>query len=100
MKYFDSIDSQSFKEQTFAFLIVEEEDHVLSITLNRAKKKNALHPQMVNELSYAFQYAHEHKDIWVVQIQAKGDVFCAGADLKAMSGISEEFHSTIPQAEG
>ena len=100
MQYFQSIDQATLKSQTFAFILVEESDKVLSITLNREKKKNALHPQMINELAYAFQYAHENQHIWIVQIQAKGNVFCAGADLKAMSGISEEFHSTIPAAKG
>ncbi len=100
MNYFDTINAETFKAQTFAFLIVEEFEKVLRITLNREKKKNALHPQMINELTYAFQYAHENNHIWVVQIQAKGNVFCAGADLKAMSGISEEFHSTIPTPNG
>ena len=38
-------------------------DNVLTITLNREKKRNAIHPQMVNELAYAFQYAHSNKDI-------------------------------------
>jgi len=100
MTYFETINKEILKAQTFAFLIVEETEKVLNITLNREKKKNALHPQMINELAYAFQYAHENNHIWMVQIQAKGNVFCAGADLKAMSGISEEFHSTIPNAKG
>jgi len=100
MNYFDSINQKALKAQTFAFLLVEESERVLQITLNREKKKNALHPQMINELAYAFQYAHENSHIWVVQIQAKGNVFCAGADLKAMSGISEEFVSTIPSVKG
>jgi len=55
---------------------------------------------MINELVYAFQYAHENNHIWMIQIQAKGNVFCSGADLKAMSGISEDFQSTISNANG
>ena len=68
--------------------------------LNREKKKNALHPQMVNELAYAFQYAHSNKSIWMVVIQAKGNVFCAGADLKAMAGMAAPHDSTIPSPQG
>ena len=90
----------SIKDHTFAFLELEEDDHVLTITLDRAEKKNALHPQMVNELAYAFHYAHFTSDVWMVVIQAKGDVFCAGADLKAMAGFIEENNSTIPQPDG
>ena len=90
----------SIREQTFAYLIVEEEDHVLRLTLNRPTKKNALHPQLVNELAYAMHYAHYTADIWMVVIGAVGNVFCAGADLKAMIGIIEENNSTVPEPTG
>ena len=92
--------TQSIHDQSFAYLEVSEEDHVLRITLDRAEKKNALHPQMVNEIAYALHYAHFEKDIWMIEIGAKGNIFCAGADLKAMAGIIEENDSTIPQPEG
>ena len=87
-------------DQTFAYLAIEENDHVLTLTLDRAEKKNALHPQLVNEIAYALHYAHFEKNIWIIVIQAKGNVFCAGADLKAMAGIIEPNNSTIPQPKG
>lgn len=87
-------------DQTFAYLEIEELDNVLTITLDRAKKKNALHPQMVNELAYALHYAHFEKSIWVIILQAKGNIFCAGADLKAMAGIIEPNNSTVPKPTG
>ena len=90
----------SLEEHTFAYLLVEQKEHVLHLTLNRAQKKNALHPQLVNELAYAMHYAHYHSDVWMVVIGAVGNVFCAGADLKAMMGIIEENDSTIPQPKG
>ena len=36
---------------------------------------------MMNEINYALAYAKQEKSIRVVIISAKGDVFCAGADL-------------------
>ena len=92
--------TQKIHSQTFAFLEIKEAEHVLTITLDRANKKNALHPQMVNEIAYAMQYAHFEKNTWVVVLQANGNIFCAGADLKAMAGFIEENNSTIPQPEG
>ena len=86
--------------QTFAYVEVVVADNVLTLTLDRANKKNALHPQMVNEIAYALQYAHFEKSIWMVVMQAKGNIFCAGADLKAMAGIIEPNNSTIPQPSG
>jgi len=86
-------DLQSHK---FAFISVEIEDHVLTMTLAREHKKNALHPQMMHEIAFAMHHAHFQKDIWIIVIAAKGNVFCAGADLKAMAGFVEEHDSTIP----
>lgn len=91
---------QKLNEQHFAFLKVGREDHVLNITLNRPQKRNALNPTMVHELAFAMCHARYQNDIWTVVIRAEGDVFCAGADLKAFMGTTEEDDSTIPPPEG
>ena len=97
--YFKNVDFANFHDENFAFLLVEEQDHVLTITLDREKKRNAIHPQTLNELAYAFQYASGNNKIWMIVIQAKGEVFCAGADLKAFAGFVEEHNSTIPKTQ-
>ncbi len=100
MHLYSKKQTSAIHDHHFAFIEVGEKDHVLTITLAREEKKNALHPQMVNEIAFAAHYAHFEKDIWIVLIQAKGNIFCAGADLKAMMGIIEENESTIPAPEG
>ena len=100
MNLYTKAQTSLLQEQNFAFLEIREADHVLTVTLDRASKKNALHPQMVNELAFALQYCHHQKDIWATVIAAKGNVFCAGADLKAMAGIIEPNDSTIPAPQG
>ncbi len=97
MNLYTSEQTSIIHEHKFAFIQIEEEDHVLTLTLNRANKKNALHPQMVNEIAFVLQYAYFQKSVWMIVIQAKGDVFCAGADLKALAGIIEPNDSTIPR---
>jgi len=97
MKLYTPEQVDSIHSETFAYLIVKEFDHVLHVTLNREAKRNALHPQLVNELAFAMHYAHFNTDIWMMTLAAKGNIFCAGADLKAMAGIIEENDSTIPQ---
>ena len=87
---------ENFSNFHFSFLNLEEKNNVFKIILNRPNKKNALHPQMVNEIAFAMHYAHFKKSIWVVQFEARGTVFCAGADLNAMSGDIEPNDSTIP----
>lgn len=93
-------DDLVLSNKTFAFLEVEERGHVLTVTLNRADKKNALHPVMANEIAFAMAYAGQSRDVWAVVIRAKGDVFCAGADLKAFMGEGEETGSTVPKTQG
>ncbi len=87
---------QAIFSQTFAYLKVEEKDHVLYITLNRPQAKNAMSPTMVREYAYALSYAHHQAHIWAVVFAAEGNVWCAGADLKAMRGQEEANDSTIP----
>ncbi len=100
MNHYTKIQTSTIHNETFAFIEVTENDHVLTLTLNREKKKNALHPQMLNELAFAMQYAHHEPHVWVVVIQAKGNVFCAGADLKAFMGILGEYESSIAAPAG
>jgi enoyl-CoA hydratase/carnithine racemase len=86
-----------FKTQSFAHLLVEENNHLLTLTLNRPEKKNALNPVLFKELAYALTYAKHEREVWGVVIAAKGDVYCAGADLKAFAGASETTISTVPE---
>lgn len=87
-------------EETFAHLLVSFDNHILTLTLNRPEKKNALNPTLMKELAFMLSYAHHQKDVWVVVIAANGDTFCAGADLKSFSGGGAEVVSTVPEPEG
>ena len=71
--------------------------HTLSITLNRPEKKNAINDAMSNEIIYALKYASENDVVRVVVIQANGDTFCAGADLKGMLGGAVVNDSSVPK---
>src|SRR5580704_12938422 len=88
----------NFATHHFAYLLVEEQNHLLTITLNRPEKKNAMNAVMFKEIVYALNYASHNKNIWAVIIAAKGDVFCAGADLKPGAENSERI-SSVPNAE-
>ena len=70
-------------------------NHIMTITLNRPEKKNALNNVMMNELNYSLAYAKQERSIRVIVIAAEGDVFCAGADL-----TRAESESNIPKIEG
>ena len=74
MNYFEENSTNSL-DQTWAFINCEVADHVMTLTLNRPAKKNALHPQMVNEIAFALSHAHHNKDIRAILLKAEGDVF-------------------------
>ncbi|PWJ43937.1 enoyl-CoA hydratase/isomerase family protein [Sediminitomix flava] len=97
--YFTKDQTENIFTYHFAFIELAVKEHALVVTLNRPNKKNALHPVMLNEMAFAFAYAHHHGDIRVVLLQANGDIFCSGADLKAFMGVIEEHDSTVPTAE-
>ncbi|GAB3706113.1 enoyl-CoA hydratase-related protein [Spirosoma flavus] len=83
----------------FRYVLTSLDAHVLTVTLNRPEKKNALHPPMLAELAFALAYAHYVPDIWVVVLAAAGDTFCAGMDLKSLSGGDSEM-ATVPEPAG
>ena len=92
--------TENIHTQTFAYLIVEEKDQVLHLTLNRPKQRNALNEVLSRELAYALSYAQHNNAVWAVTLSANGDIFCAGADLKALMGHKDlDSGSSIPVEE-
>ena len=69
----------------FRYLLTSLDNHVLTITLNRPDKKNALNPPMLAELAFALAYAHYTSEVWLIILAAAGDTFCAGMDLKSLA---------------
>ena len=96
MNHYTNKQLLNFWENKFHFLNINKKDEVFYLTLNRANKKNALHPQMQNEIAYCFDYISQNNEIKLVVIQSTGDTFSAGADLKALSKNIEPHTSTIP----
>ena len=62
-------------------LLVEQRDAVLTLTLNRPDKRNALSGAMVEALHAALDGADLDPGLRVVVIRGAGKDFCAGADL-------------------
>jgi enoyl-CoA hydratase len=71
--------------------LVEREGHVLTVTLNRPEAKNALSPGMLAGMYRAWRALDDDPELRVAILTGRGDVFCAGADLKAMgAGESDD----------
>lgn len=56
-------------------------DRIGFITLNRAEKRNALSPELIQALDQAFSEFEQNSEVKVVILKAEGKAFCAGADL-------------------
>jgi len=94
-------DTLSLDGLHFAALKLSESDHVFTITLDRPHRKNAINDEMTNELIYALDYARQQRSIRVIVLAAEGDVFCAGGDLRSMSGNHEDaLASNVPARGG
>jgi len=68
-------------------LLKTTEGNVLTLTLNRPEKRNALNPDLTGMLKDALDEAMNREDIRVIIINSKGDAFCAGADLAYLQQI-------------
>ena len=76
----------------FKTTLLDIKNNIMTITLNRPEKKNALNNVMMNELNYALAYVKQESSIRVVVVAAEGNVFCAGADLTRTKS-----ESNVPQ---
>jgi crotonobetainyl-CoA hydratase len=64
------------------FCLVDKKDHVMTVTLNRPDRLNALHPPANAELGRVFDEFAEDDDLWVAVITGSGRGFSAGNDLR------------------
>ncbi|MCH7869397.1 MAG: enoyl-CoA hydratase [Myxococcales bacterium] len=70
-------------------ILYKVDDPIATITLNRPKSLNAWTPQMGVEVKHAFAQAEADPAVVVIVLTGAGRGFCAGADLKGLSNLSE-----------
>lgn len=61
----------------------------LIIWLNRPEKRNALHPEMVNQLKNVLRSAENNNEVKSVILTGEGSAFCAGADLEYLKLLND-----------
>jgi enoyl-CoA hydratase len=66
--------------------LVERDAHVLTLTLNRPERMNALSGAMLVRMLDTFVEASESEEIRCIILTGAGGNFCSGADLRAMAG--------------
>lgn len=75
---------------TPAPLLSELHEGVLTLTLNRPDKRNALNAELVAHLYTELAEAAADDGVRVIVLQGAGSDFCAGADLAAMERIATD----------
>src|SRR5262245_41438065 len=68
-------------------LTIERRANILLLTLNRAEKRNSLHPDLIDHLSNALADVADDESLNVVVITGAGTTFCAGLDLNHLLGL-------------
>jgi enoyl-CoA hydratase len=63
----------------------DKQGHVLVITINRPEAKNAVNGDVAQGIEGALDYLEDDDDLWIGILTGAGDVFSAGADLKAIN---------------
>ena len=66
--------------------LVEREGAILVVTMNRPEARNALSGEMLARMGDAWKLLDTDPELRVGVLTGAGGTFCAGADLKAMSG--------------
>src|ERR1039458_3809405 len=73
-------------------LIVEEDAGLVTITMNRPEKRNALSTAMMTELNDALRAIGKRVDARAVIIAGNGTAFSAGHDLGELKGRDLAFY--------
>ncbi|MBW2233210.1 MAG: crotonase/enoyl-CoA hydratase family protein [Deltaproteobacteria bacterium] len=69
-------------------VLVEKNGHILTVTLNRPEKKNAVNSEVMCRLFDAWNQLDADDELRVAILTGKGDTFCAGMDLSEIPKLS------------
>jgi enoyl-CoA hydratase len=76
-------------------VLTERTGAVLVATLNRPEARNALNPELIDELSAVLREADADPAVRAIVLTGAGTVFCAGMDLKAFAKGGGKFDGLV-----
>ncbi len=80
-------------------LLMKVEDGILTITINREEKLNALNKRTVKELEKAIMDAQKQKEVKAIIITGAGQKsFVSGADIKEFMGLTKQQGKALAKA--
>mgnify|MGYP001075596637 CR=1 FL=1 len=77
-------------------ILTEYSDKILTITLNRPQKLNALSPNLLAELKAELDNASLNDEVSVVIIKSSGRAFCVGYDLNEENWVTSQYPANYP----
>ena len=80
---------EDYKSST-DYLLVNLENNILTITLNRPEALNAYRPEMLVEIREIITQTEDDPDVAVIVIEGAGKAFSAGVDLKVLQGFDPD----------
>ena len=87
-------------------LLAEQDAHVLTVTINRPEKKNAVNAEVLCGLTDAWRRLDDDDDLRVAILTGAGSDFCAGMDLSVIAKLSsgappeDEFEERLKKEPG
>jgi enoyl-CoA hydratase/carnithine racemase len=79
----------------YSNILFETNSSIAYVTMNRAKKRNALSLEHMQELIHCFESIAKNKEIAVVILRGSGPAFCAGHDLGEMVEQAPAFYRNL-----
>jgi enoyl-CoA hydratase/carnithine racemase len=73
-------------------VLLEKEGPIGWLSLNRPEKRNALSLELMSAMLAKLAEVAADEDIRVVVMRGKGEAFCAGHDLREMTGDDKDLH--------
>lgn len=76
-------------------LIVERDEKIATVTLNRPEKRNALSDALRREVAATFEHLENDESVSVVVLTGAGPAFCAGFDLTEFEQRPDTFGDLV-----
>ncbi len=74
---------------SYQTLYVTESEKIVTVTLNRPERRNALNPQLIDELMEVFDDL-SRRNSGVMILTGRGPAFCAGLDLEHLKSLTKK----------
>jgi enoyl-CoA hydratase/carnithine racemase len=85
-------------KMTYQTLALQNDEGILTVTLNRPDQLNAFTVQMADELEQVFNHASDDDSVAAIIVTGAGRAFCAGMDLSVpgnVFGLDEQQSPTL-----